>query len=137
MSGVGEKNDIMRVSPKGGCAILWHEKISHRLTEVKTCNRRMCAVIVKVNDSRILMIVTCYMPNDDMSRIHVSDEFVDNCTDLQNVVETVNHEDIIAGDLNTYFTRHTTHTAYLKQFMGFIKVNCSFDHQNSFKEDSF
>ncbi len=78
------------------------------------------------------------MPNDNIRRTHVSDEFVDTCTDLQSVVETVNHDDItIAGDWNTDFTMHTAQTAYLKQFMGFIKVKCSFGHQNSVKEDLF
>ncbi len=58
----------------------------------------------------------------NMSRIHVSDEFVGICTDLQSVVETVNHGDIIiAGDWNIDFSRHSVQTAYLKQIMGFIK----------------
>ncbi len=129
VSGVDEKKDIMRGRPKGKCAILWHEQISHRVTEVKTCNRRMCAVTVKMNDCRILLILHCYLPNDNMSRTHVSDEFVDTCADLQSVVETVNHDDItIAGDWNTDFTRLFAQTAYLKQFMGFIKVKCYFDN---------
>ncbi len=62
------------------------------------------------------------MPNDNMSRTHGSDEFVDTCTYLQCVVKTVNHDDIvIAGDWNTDFIRYTALTAYFKQFMDLIK----------------
>ncbi len=59
----------------------------------------MCAVTVKINDGRILLILNCYIPNDTMSRTHGSYEFGYTCTDLQSVVDTVNHDDIIiAGD---------------------------------------
>ncbi len=53
VSGIDDKKDIMRGRPKGGCAILWHEQISHKVTG-KTCNRRMCAVTVNMNDGKIL-----------------------------------------------------------------------------------
>ncbi len=57
---------------------------------------------------------------------------MDACPHLQSVVDTVNHGDIvIVGYWNTDFTMYTAQTAYMKQLMGFIKVKCSFDLQNS------
>ena len=110
----------------------------HRVIEITCQNNRMCAITIKMDDGRVVLIVCCYMPNDSMSRTNVNVEFVDTCMDLQNMIDSVAHDDVILnGDWNTDFSRNSAQTRYLKQFMDFIQMKCSWDHDNSVKEDTF
>ena len=138
VSGMDEANDILNGRPKGGCAILWHQRISHRVSEIKTHSRRLCGVTVDIDDGRRVLIIVCYMPNDNMSKTCAGDDFVDTCLDLQSVVESVQHDLVlIAGDWNTDFTRKTAQTSSLKQFMSYCDLKYSFDHKNAAHEDTF
>ena len=138
ISGVDESKDIMRGRPYGGCAILWKKALSHAVTEVPCDNKRVFAITVKLENDNVLLVVCCYMPNDNMSRTFVEPQFMDTCADLQNVIESTRHDDLlIAADWNTDFDRHTAQGLYLKQFMEFLDMKCSWDHANSVKEDTF
>ena len=68
VSGNNEKELIQQGRPKGGCAILWHESLSHTITEIPCNNRRVCAITTIMEDGKVILIVCAYMPNDNMSK---------------------------------------------------------------------
>lgn len=138
VSGVDDRIDVLKGRPYGGCGILWHKSLTHNICELSCDNNRMCAVSFKMVNGRTLLLICCYMPNDNMSVSEVNIEFVDICMDLEALICINDHDDIvIAGDWNTDFNRNTAQTRYLRQFMETINVKCSFDHINSIKEDTF
>ena len=55
------------------------------------------------------------------------------------MIESVLYDDVIlAADWNTDFNRKTAQTKYLvQQFMPFLKLKCSWNHNNSVKKDTF
>lgn len=138
VSSVEERRDVMRGRPYGGCAILWHNSVSHRVEEISCTSKRICAIKVKMDNDRWLLVACCYMPNDNMSSTHVTDEFVETCSDLQNLIENNEHDDLlIAADWNTDFSRLTAQSKYLTEIIPHMGVKCSWDHTNSVKEDTF
>ncbi len=48
-----------------------------------------------MDDGRIILLVCCYMPNDNMNRAIVNNDFTDTCMDIQNLIETVTHDEVI------------------------------------------
>ncbi len=60
------------------------------------------------------------MPNDNMNRTIVNNDFIDTCIDIQNLIETVTHDEVIlSADWNTDLSRNTAQSEYLQQFMKF------------------
>ena len=138
VSGVEIRKELLRGRPYGGCAILWQKAWSHRIKQVQTLNRRLCAVTIRMDDGTHILLICAYMPNDNMHKNNVNEEFVDTCMDIQKIIETVSHDQLVlAADWNTDLSRKTAQTQYLKQFMGFVNVKNCFSHGNAVKEDTF
>ena len=138
VSGMDEKTGIIRGRPKGGCAIMWHQNITKCVTEVQTDSKRVCAITVKLDNGDILLVINCYMPNDNMNKININEEFMDTCMEIGGVIDKVVHDEvIIAADWNTDFKRNTAQSMFLKQYMDMRSVKWSFNHDQSNKEDTF
>ena len=104
--------------PYGGCAILWRDTLSCKVTPILSDSTRLCMVKVEFTTYTI-MLCTVYMPCDsDYDQYNNS---IYNCV-LQELIKHVNDESIdfviCGGDFNTDMCRvNSLHTKSLQTFM--------------------
>ena len=113
-SGVSGMDETQLLSgrPYGGLAILWRKSISQHIKQVKHPSKRIMAMTLCYNDSKCLLI-NVYMPVDNYKKIHVSDDFIAVCDDIECLIEKyTGYNIIIGGDLNVDFSRGNAHDNY-------------------------
>jgi len=117
ISGMNE-SEITPGRPYGGCAILWRNSLSCRVTPIPSDNNRLCMAKVELQTHTVLLC-TVYMPCDteyDQSNIAI---YNDVLYDLLNIVNNENIEFVLCGgDFNTDMLRvKSLHTTALHNFM--------------------
>ena len=107
ISGVTNE-DLLYGRPYGGLGILWHK--SH-VSSIKPVQKeyfktnRICAVEISSQSEKYL-ILNVYMPNDNMLKHHIADDFLTVCDEIEVALnEFSQHKIIIGGDLNIDFSR--------------------------------
>ena len=113
--------ELLQGRPYGGVAILWHKKLASNVQKVKNCDsKRICAVKLSCQQKDILL-VSCYMPNDNYHKRKVSDEFINVCDTLECMISKNNDCDIIVGgDMNLDYKRNNAHDNYF----AYLLENC-------------
>ena len=101
VSSMGEAELQRRGRPFGGCAILWKRNLNLEITPVNSTSPRICAVEVKSNIFKV-MLITVYMPNDNDLN---NDLYGDVLSEISSIICNYEHDIIISGDLNVDFTK--------------------------------
>jgi exonuclease III len=109
---------VLQGRPYGGLAILWHHSLGPCVKRVKTRNCRLCCIYLEFEQNNVL-IMNVYMPVDSMSKTHVNMDYMDVCDEMELLLADLdcNTKVILAGDLNTDFSRGNAHDLYLKDFI--------------------
>ena len=77
-------------------------------------SNRISAVSVECHTHKWL-IINGYLPVDNWSRSHVSEDFLNQCDIIECVInQHKDHKIIMAGDLNVDFNRENAHDCYMK-----------------------
>ena len=122
VSSMDEANTQRKGRPFGGCAVLWKKNIALAITPVNTTSPRICAVEVK-SDQIKLMLITVYMPNDNISN---SNLYGDILSEISSIICDYEHDVIISGDLNVDYNRtNSQNLNLLKQFIHIEDLECS------------
>lgn len=120
ISGVQEKEGIMRGRPYGGVAILWHKSYNNYIERISTENlisKRVCGIWFDAPNVKFSLI-NAYPPCDNFLKNSVCDVFLDTLNDVGLLLEISNGYPVIfGGDLNVDFSRQNAHDLFLKQFM--------------------
>ena len=119
MSGMLE-SDIQSGRPFGGVAIIWKKNIKCKITPISLSSRRMCAIILTVNNfDNILFNV--YMPCDTMYDQNNQSQYNEVLQEISHACTDHNVDQIIiGGDFNTDFNRQASlHTKSLIWTMNF------------------
>ena len=104
--------------PYGGCAIIWRDSLSCKITPITTTDKRLVAARLDF-ESDSLLLINVYMPCDteyDQSNCEV---FMDVLCEVSNVIvkEDVDFV-IVGGDFNTDMTRsRSLHVNILQSFI--------------------
>jgi exonuclease III len=116
-SGIKE-SELLHGRPYGGVAILWHKKLATSVVKVKDCgSNRLCAVKLKCKQ-RDVLLVSCYMPNDNNHKTHVSDDFLKETDALECLISRFNDCSIIVGgDMNLDYKRQNAHDLYFSRLL--------------------
>ena len=115
----GMKDTVLLTGrPYGGIAILWHKRLAASVSKVNECkSNRMCAVKFRCRNQNILL-VNCYMPNDNYQKINVSDDFLQTCDALECLISEFNDcSVIVGGDINLDYSRHNAHDQYFSHLL--------------------
>ena len=111
---------IIRVGrPYGGCAIVWNPKLKGKVKSLVTNSKRLCAIIVSIEDVSFLFI-NVYMPCDGRDSNSVQFRIV-----LDDIVRLVSSNSstyvVVGGDFNTDTSRQSSH---VREFREFVNDNC-------------
>ena len=119
-----DEADIKRKGrPFGGCAILWKKNMTVAITPVNTTSPRICAVEVKSNQIKLLLI-TVYMPNDNDSN-DINMLYGDVLSEISSIISNYEHDIIISGDFNVDYNRiNSQNLNLLKQFVHLEELEC-------------
>ncbi len=105
VSGIDEKEKILRGRPYGGTAFYYSKQIAQYVSPIPTGNRRFSAMSLKMTNNESLCITNVYLPNDNYSMSKCTEEFM-SCVDC---LETFLLEHsckfthiLVAGDFNPY-----------------------------------
>ena len=135
VSSMDEAELQRRGRPFGGCAILWKRNLNLEITPVNSTSPRICAVEVKSNIFKV-MLITVYMPNDNDLN---NDLYGDVLSEISSIICNYEHDIIISGDLNVDFTRtNSQNLELLKQFSNIEELECvtlNITHNNFTRED--
>ena len=136
VSSMDEAELQRRGRPFGGCAILWKRNLNLEITPVNSTSPRICAVEVKSNIFKV-MLITVYMPNDNDLN---NDLYGDVLSEISSIICNYEHDIIISGDLNVDFTRtNSQNLELLKQFSNIEELECvtlNITHNNFTREDN-
>ena len=125
--------------PFGGCAVLWHKNLALTITSISTTSNRICAVNVKYEQIRFILI-TVYMPNDDNSDSSYS-MYGDVLSEISSIIRDYEHDIVIGGDFNVDFSRNNSNNFnLLKQFLEIEHLKCTtldILYNNFTREDCF
>ena len=112
ISGMDE-NELIMGRPHGGIGILWRKEFGLLIKPISVKDsKRICAVSVSAGSNRIL-IINCYMPVDNYSKHHVTDEFSDSIDTIENIILChPDHQVILGGDINVDIARQNAHDQY-------------------------
>ena len=98
-------NSLLCGKPYGGCAILWNVNFYGRVEPVQFISRRVCGVIIRINDLSILL-ANVYMPTDTEYDQQNSLEYISILHEVNALSDNLNTQHVvIGGDYNTYPTR--------------------------------
>ena len=112
ISGIDE-SELLRGRPYGGTAILWRKSIASCVKPITIPeSKRVCGVSVQCSDMTLL-VMSCYMPVDNYSKSHISEEFLDVCDAIECVINShSSHSLVLGGDMNTDVSRCNAHDRY-------------------------
>lgn len=104
--------------PSGGCAILWRKDLGITVTPINSDSKRLCCSIVEC-DNLSFLLACVYMPCDTSVSLNNANEFSNLLCDIMVTSQLYNmHQIVIAGDLNTDFSRPDSyHTKVIEEFM--------------------
>ena len=112
--------EILQGRPYGGLGVLWHKSLAGQvqIAKLKQCtSNRLCAMEIKT-DNEMYMLLNVYLPNDNMHKSHVNEEFLAVCDEIELVINQYsNHRIIICGDLNVDFSRNNAHDLYVRNLL--------------------
>ena len=110
--------ELLQGRPYGGVAILWHKKLAGNIVKIKDCgSKRICAVKLCCKQKNILL-VSCYMPNDNYHKHYVSEDFITVCDTLECLISKYKDCDVIVGgDMNIDYKRNNAHANYFSHFL--------------------
>ena len=113
VSGI-DNSDICYGRAYGGVAILWNTKVAHNVQVVKTVNKRLCAVRVRLPNDDTLLLINTYMPCDNWSRHNILPEYEDCFNAVENIIEQQNCTYVVlGGDINSDPIRNNAHSKHL------------------------
>ena len=117
VSGVNEEQ-LLRGRPYGGTAILWKKDIAGFVKPVVVPGcKRATAVTVECTDLQLL-VINCYMPNDNYSKINVSDDFLDVTDSIECMINKYpSYSVLLGGDLNLDTKRGNAHDKYYSSLL--------------------
>ena len=124
-----------RGRPYGGAGILYRSSISQHIKHIPTDLKNTNAIML----NNILMVNT-YMPADNHSQSHVSNEFESRIQGIEAIIAGNPHGSlVIGGDINVDLARDNEHT---RRLMGFAQQNKLFfvethryaDYQYTFRK---
>ena len=75
ISGFDHTVNIIKGRPYGGVAIFYKKSMSNVITHIKSSNRRVCGINLKINNIS-LIILSVYMPCDTYSSHIVDQEYM-------------------------------------------------------------
>ena len=131
-SGIDAEREIIRGRPYGGVAILWHKSITDRISVVNVENRRLCAITFQLTPTFKILMASAYFPCDNYMKTHVDLEYAECIEQLEYVIiKSDCNAVIIAGDLNTDFSRNVAHTNALKDFVNRNNLHFSCHHSSA------
>ena len=117
MSGMLE-SDIQSGRLFAVVAIVWKRNIRCKITPISVLSRRMCAIILTINNFDIILFIvympcdTLYVHNNQLQYNELLHEISHACTD-HNV-----HQIIVGGDFNTDFSHQASlYTKFLTAYM--------------------
>ena len=113
-----DTTEVLIGRPHGGCSILWKSSLKCKVTPVDCCSPRICAVLVEMSNSSMLLI-NFYMPVDTRHDRENDEVFRDVLAEASALVMRFGVDHVIyGGDFNTDFTRRASlHTASLNRFL--------------------
>ena len=90
-----DENVLLSGRPHGGCAIVWHNDIKHKIEVIDCVSRRLFAIKVFLNKDIHFIIFNVYMPCDKHTHGPELDEFVEILNEITVVVNRFLPEYII------------------------------------------
>ena len=121
-SGVKD-TDLLTGRPYGGVAILYHKTISPFVKHISVNSQRICAISVMCHNHKLLLL-NGYLPVDNWSKSHVSEDFLYECDIIEQIIDQhLDYQVIIGGDLNVDFNRNNAHDCYFKSLLE--RHNCT------------
>ena len=105
----------------GGVAILWHERLHPRIKTILDGNSRVQALLLTLSESRIILIVCCYMPTRGPRNSDC--EYDDTIAQINHIIKKYKHTNlIIGGDFNNDITTSVKSRRKLN-LLNFLKEN--------------
>lgn len=121
VSGMDSSQDVNRGRPHGGVAILWHKSLVIKVTVLKCNSERLCAVSIDTGKGTKMIVVTVYMPCDNMSKSVCDELFIDTLHCIEHLLSAHDYDYVcLCGDWNCDLSRTTAQCDSLK---GFAKRN--------------
>ncbi len=90
-SGVGEAKCVLEGRPYGGCAILWRTGLTQLIKQAESISKRICSVILTVNDYRLL-IIWAYFATDPGSAVYCGSDLDIILSDIDDILQNLNCE---------------------------------------------
>ena len=118
--GVSPMNECIPLvgRPFGGCAIVWRNKLNAKFTPIPTHSNRLCAGTFQLSSGFDIFILCVYLPCDDRQRGDSYLELIDTLNEMLCLKNGATANAIlVAGDLNTDFTRQTPQVAAVTEFI--------------------
>ncbi len=131
VSGVDEKEEILRGRPYGGTAFYYSKTIAEFVAPIPTGNKRFSAISLKMKSS-VMLIVNVYLPCDNYSMICVDSIEIFILMHAPNVKHI-----LVAGDFNVDPGRNNAHFNYLNAMMERTNLISSWHHGNARKDYTF
>ena len=126
ISGVDDSS-ILQGRPYGGLGFLWNHRLSPYIKRIPTGCKRLCAISLQCSNMKMLLI-NLYMPVDNMSKSHVTDEFLSVCDAMEIMLNKYfDHQVLLGGDLNIDFSRNNAHDLYFKSLLERVSLTSCWD----------
>ena len=137
ISGIDHTTHIIRGRPHGGVAILYKKSISSIVTYIKSTNRRVCGINIKL-DNISMVILSIYMPCDTYLAHIVNEEYIECIDYIESIFNTTMCNYFIgAGDYNTSFSRLNAQTTYLKDFIQRNNLAVCWEHPLAVNDNTY
>jgi exonuclease III len=91
----------------GGCAIVYRKTLNCSFTPIDSKNRRVCAMMMNLNDGPKILLICVYMPCDTSYDIMNLQFFNDVLNEIEFIIDSHPDHDhvIVGGDFNTDLSR--------------------------------
>ena len=121
------KNHISTGRPSNGMFIAFPDSIKNNVTDVSPGFWRVQAVIISFNSSKLLLI-NSYFPTDPQRENLDESDLLETLGHIKKVIENNFCDTILwAGDLNSDFSRQSSHTTAVNDALQELGLQSSWD----------